>query len=229
MATADLFASQYDLVFFAKDVEGRYIAVSESLMERCGLATREELIGRTVRDVFPAELAARYAMQDREVTEKGRRITERLELHLYPHRRSGWCLTSKEPLRSASGEICGLVGISRDLPTLSSAQSIPASLVSTLDSLEADVSSIRLPIDLAHRAGLSPSRFARLIKRIFRVPPSQLLAHARAAAALRLLTETDQSVGAIAHACGYYDQSAFTRAFRSTVGVSPTDIRKRQR
>ena len=119
------------------------------------------------------------------------------------------------------------MGISRDLQTLSSAQRIPASLVATLDSLEADVGSVRSPVDLAGRAGLSPSRFARLIKRISRVPPSQLLAQARAAAALRLLAETDQTIGMIAHACGYYDQSAFTRAFRCTVGMSPSEVRKR--
>lgn len=225
-ATADLFASEADIVFFAKDLEGRYVAVNASLVERCGLQNREELLGRSVREVFPAELAARYAAQDREVVEKGRRISEKLELHWYPHRRAGWCLTTKHPLRDGAGQVCGLVGISRDLRTLSSAQSIPPSLIATLDLLESDVGAIGSTAELAGRAGISTTRFARLTKRIFRVPPSQLLSQARAAAAMRLLGESDQSVGEIAHACGYYDQSAFTRAFKTTVGVTPSEFRR---
>lgn len=82
------------------------------------------------------------------------------------------------------------------------------------------------PSSLALRAGLPPVRFARLIKRIFRVTPSQLITQTRLAAASRLLQETTQSVADIALACGFYDHSAFTRAFRLATGVTPTEFRR---
>ena len=78
---------------------------------------------------------------------------------------------------------------------------------------------------LARQSGLPPVRFARLIKRIFRLTPTQLIAQRRLAAASRLLRETDQAVAEIALACGFYDHSAFTRAFRTTIGSTPTQFR----
>jgi AraC-like DNA-binding protein len=56
--------------------------------------------------------------------------------------------------------------------------------------------------------------------------PSQLIAQTRLAAASRLLRETSKPVADIAHACGFYDHSAFTRAFRSATGLTPTQFRE---
>ena len=217
-----------DSVFFLKDTNGRYLAVNQSLVERCGLREKSELVGRHVRDFFPHELAARYAAQDETVLRTGRAIVDRLELHWYARRQSGWCLTTKLPLRDAAGEIIGLAGISRDLRAPGDRESIPASLAGTLEFLEAHYDENISPASLAKRTGLSPIRFARLIKRIFRLTPSQLITQTRLAAASRLLLETRHAVSDIAHACGFYDHSAFSRAFRSATGATPVEFRKRR-
>ena len=217
-----------DTVFFLKDSTGRYLAVNQSLVERCGLHEKQELIGRHVHDVFPRDLAARYAVQDETVLRTGRPIVDRLELHWYARRQSGWCLTTKLPLRAPAGGITGLVGISRDLRTPGDRESIPGSLTSTLEFLEAHFDENISPTSLAKRAGLSPIRFARLIKRIFRLTPSQLITQTRLAAASRLLEETDKPVAEVAVTCGFYDHSAFSRAFRSATGATPMEFRKRQ-
>ena len=217
-----------DTVFFLKDSAGRYLAVNQSLVERCGLREKPQLVGRHVRDVFPNDLAARYAAQDETVLRTGRPIVDRLELHWYARRQSGWCLTTKLPLRAPSGAIIGLAGISRDLRAPGDRESIPSSLASTLEFLEAHFDENISPASLARSAGLSPIRFARLIKRIVRLTPSQLITQTRLAAASRLLLETDQPVAEIAHSCGFYDHSAFSRAFRSATGATPMEFRKRQ-
>ena len=217
-----------DTVFFVKDAAGRYLAVNQSLVERCGLREKPQLIGRHVRDVFPRELAARYSAQDENVLRTGRLIVDRLELHWYSRGKSGWCLTTKLPLRDVAGEIIGLAGISRDLRAPGDRESIPASLASTLEFLEAHFDENLSPASLAKHAGLSPVRFARLIKRIFRLTPSQLITQTRLASASRLLLETNQPVAEIAHACGFYDHSAFSRAFRSATGLAPTEFRRRR-
>jgi AraC-like DNA-binding protein len=46
----------------------------------------------------------------------------------------------------------------------------------------------------------------------------------RLEAASRMLAG-DSSVSDIAQACGYADHSAFTRQFRATVGVTPSEYR----
>ena len=224
-ALADLFDHVPDTVFFVKDMAGRYLAVNRTLAERCGLDDRQALIGRGVKEVFPPALAARFAAQDESVLRTGRPILDRLELHWYERGREGWCLTTKLPMRDSQGRIVGLIGISRDLRAPGDQDSIPVGLAETLEHLEENYADTMTPSLLAGKAGLSQTRFARLIKRIFRLTPSQLITQTRLAAASRLLRETDQPVADVAVACGFYDHSAFTRAFRSATGMTPTAFR----
>ncbi len=224
-----LFDHVPETVFFVKDSRGRYLAVNHSLVERCGLRDKRELLGRHVREIFPAELAAPYAAQDETVLRTGRAITDHLELHWYARRRTGWCLTTKLPIQGQRGEIVGLVGISRDLRAPGDAETIPASLAGTLAFLETHYEEAISPGSLARRAGLPAVRFARLIKRIFRLTPNQLILQTRLAAAARLLRETDRSVADIACACGFYDHSALARAFRSVTNLAPMQFRHLER
>jgi len=110
-----LFDHVPETVFFLKDAAGRYLAVNQSLVERCGLESKKDLIGRRVGEVFPKQLAELYARQDQTVLRTGRPIMDHLELHWYSHRRPGWCLTTKLPMRGPDGTIVGIAGISRDL------------------------------------------------------------------------------------------------------------------
>ena len=214
-----------ETAFFIKDRLGRYIAVNQSLVERCGLEEKRQLIGRHVREIFPKELADLYASQDQAVLRTGRAIIDHLELHWYAHRRPGWCLTTKLPMRDSKGAIAGIAGISRDLRAPGDGETIPANLGTTLEYLESHYSDSVTPGSMARLAGLPPVRFARLIKRIFRLTPNQLITQTRLAAAARLLVETQRSVADIACACGFYDHSALTRAFRSATNLTPSKFR----
>lgn len=218
-----------ETAFFFKDRQGRYLAVNQSLVERCGFERKEQLLGRTVREIFPKELGEMYAAQDEGVLRTGRTITDRLELHWYTHRRPGWCLTTKLPVRDAMGGIAGLVGISRDLRAPGKTDAIPASLAEVLGYLETHYYESISPGSLARRAGLSPVRFARLIKRIYRMTPNQLILQTRLNMAARLLAETAQPISQIAQACGFYDHSALTRAFRMATFLTPTQFRTSKR
>ena len=128
-------------------------------------------------------------------------------------------------MRNQAGEIVGIVGISRDLRAPGDRETIPASLAGTLEYLEDHCDERFSPSSLARRAGLPPVRFARLIKRIFRLTPNQLIMQTRIATAARLLTETDRPVAEIAYECRFYDHSAMTRAFRSATHLTPTQFR----
>jgi len=220
-----LFDHVPEIVFFVKDHSGRYVAVNQSLVERCGLREKRQVLGRHVRDIFPKELAERYARQDETVLRKGHSIIDRLELHWYIQRRSGWCLTTKLPVRDRDGKIIGVVGISRDLRAPGDRDIIPTQLAATLEYLETHYEDPVSPSLLARHAGLPSIRFARLIKRIFRLTPHQLITQTRLAAASRLLRETNRSLAAIALDCGFYDHSAFTRAFRSATNLTPSQYR----
>ncbi len=220
-----LFDLAPDTVFFVKDAAGRYAVVNHTLVARCGRRAKSELIGRTVAELFPAELARTYAEQDRRVVATGRPIVEKLELHLYRDGRPGWCLTSKLPLRDAGGRVAGVVGLSRDLAAPDAARVIPPELADAMAYLEAHYDEPLTTATLAKLAGMSAERFSRLVKRIYLLTPGQLITQTRLQEATRRLRETEERVAEIAAACGYYDHSAFARQFKAATGVTPLGYR----
>lgn len=218
-----------DCVFFLKDRHGRYAAVNQTLVERCGRRSKADLLGRTVHDLFPADLAARYAEQDEAVLRTGVPVVNKLELHLYPTGKAGWCVTTKLPLRDAAGRIAGLVGLSRDLHAGADGVGVPAPLVATMDYLRTHFAEPVKPAQLAARAGLAPAKFTRLTKRLLGLTPGQLILQTRLHAAAQRLRDTDEAVAAIAHDCGFYDHSAFARHFKTATGLTPLAYRQNVR
>lgn len=79
--------------------------------------------------------------------------------------------------------------------------------------------------DLAELCAMSPSHFIRSFgKYLNRTPHEYLLAYRLQQSKLLLMT-TNDSVEMIAEACGFNSASHFARAFRKSVGVSPTAFR----
>ena len=220
-----LFDHTPDLAFFIKDAAGRYLAVNQSLLERHGLRDKSQMLGRRPSDICPGDFGRIPAEQDASVLRTGKPIIEHMELQWYLPHKPVWCLTTKLPMRDAAGAVTGIIGISKDVRSPVAPQEIPAGVAAALARLETAYSDPITPSELARIAQLPAARFARIIKRIFSVSPIQLIAKTRIAAASLLLRESDRSVAEIAHACGFYDHSAFTRAFRAVVGVTPTQFR----
>lgn len=213
-----------DTVFFVKDLKGRYLAVNQSLVERCGKRFKEEMLGKTAAELFPPGLGIGFSEQDRQVLASGEPIHGVLELHLYPNHHRGWCLTSKIPLWK-DGRVAGLAGISRDLGAPDEQRAIPASLACSVEHIRSHYDRELSIGELAAIAQLPPSRFVRLIKRIFQVTPGQLVIKIRMQAAIAQLRESDASIAEIALSCGFCDQSAFTRRFKAVTGLTPLRYR----
>jgi AraC-like DNA-binding protein len=216
-----------NVVFFVKDLEGRYRVVNTTLVERCGAETKADLIGRTATEVFPAPLGERYLKQDRVVVRSATAITQKLELHLYPNHLEGWCLTDKIPLMDNDGQVCGVAGISRDLQT-------PDRLGDRGDDLGAAMELIRTNHiappsvgEIAAHVGLSAYQLNRRFKDLLGITARQLLIKTRVDVASRLLRTTALPIGDVAQQSGYCDQSAFTRQFHRTTGLTPRQYRDR--
>lgn len=220
-----LFDHVSDVAFFVKDAEGRYVAVNHSLVERHGLRHKSQVVGRRPCDICPGDFGRIPSQQDAAALRSGRPLLDHLELHWYAPHRPGWCLTTKLPIRDSEGRIVGLIGVSRDVRAPIKTEEIPPEVAAALDHFEQHPDEPATPASLARDAGLPPARFARLMKRIFGLTPGQYVSKTRIAAASELLRSTDRSVVEIALACGYYDHSAFTRAFRKVAGCSPTQFR----
>ncbi|MCB1204534.1 MAG: AraC family transcriptional regulator [Verrucomicrobiae bacterium] len=216
-----LFDALPDVVFFLKDTAGRYVVVNRTLADRCAGGDKTRLIGRRPEDLFPAVLAASYTKQDEAVLRTGRHVEGALELHLYPGGVTGWCLTTKLPLRDREGRIAGVAGISRDLHVPEEKSAGYNELVAVLDHMRSHFDEGLRIEELAAMAGFSVYQFEQRVRRLFQMSPLQLLHKLRLDEATRLLRETNLSLGEIALQTGWCDQSAFTRHFSRYAGIAP--------
>lgn len=223
---AELFDHAPDLAFFVKDAAGRYVAVNDSLVKRHGYQHKSQVLGRRPCEICPGEFGRLPAEQDAHVLRTGRPILDHLEQQWYLPRKPVWCLTTKLPLCDATRNVIGIVGISRDVRSPVDPRNIPAELAIVLEAFEQNLLEPVTPAVMARRAGLTPSKFARLMRRFFDLSPSQFLTKTRLAAAARFLRESDLDIADIAIECGFYDHSAFSRAFRAAMGLTPSGYRE---
>ena len=225
-AIETLFDGLADVAFFVKDRDLRYMSINHTLVRRCGLRSKHEMLGKTVLEVHPAHLAQTYMEQDRLVISSGSAIRKHLELHLYPTRSRGWCLTHKTPLRDECGAIIGLVGTSQDLGLPDAQHPVYRKVASIAQHIRENYQDNLCMNQLALDAGLSLSRVERLFQRVFHYTPRQLLLQSRLNAALSMIeADQSQSIAHVAYACGYSDHSAFSRQFKSLTGMSPVQYR----
>jgi len=225
-AIEKLFDAMTEVAFFVKDRDGRYVAVNNTLARRCGLRNKSDILGKTVMDVHPRPLAAAYEAQDRQVIEMGATIEKHLELHLYPNRRRGWCLTHKAPLRNEQGDIVGLVGTSHDLGLVDEQHPVYRQVARIAQRIRENFHMQLNLADLAREEGLSLARVERLFQKVFHYSPRQLLLQSRLEGALALIEAyPGRSIADIARECGYTDHSAFSRQFKAMTGYTPSQFR----
>ena len=220
-----LFDQMSDIVFFIKDEEGRYVVANNALVERCGLLQKSELLGKRPSDVLGETLGRSYEQQDKDVISTGRPIVDQLELHVVQSKDVGWCLTSKLPLAGQDGGAVGLVGYSRDLrlPDMSSEEF--EHIADAIEYAEQNIAQRPGIRKLAAIADMSVYQLDRRMQRVFGLTTGQWFLKTRISYASRLLVETETPIAEVALAAGYSDQSAFTRQFRRSTGLSPSQYR----
>ncbi len=99
---------------FVKDTAGHYLLVNYTHARQLGLSSEAEMLGKTVFDFFPADIAQSFDADDQTVIQTGQPVIEREE-PFEVNGQLGWFLTTKVPLRDAEGAITGLVGIALDI------------------------------------------------------------------------------------------------------------------
>lgn len=221
-----LFDQTPDIAFFVKNRGGEYLVVNNSLINRHGLKSKADALGKRPADICEGDFGTLPTEQDQRVLTTGRPLIDYLEMQWFSPGSPVWCLTTKLPLRDEKGKVIGLIGFSRDLKAPLATEEIPVEFADAMAEFEKDLSVDFSPGVLAERSGLSHTRLARLTKKLFSLTPSQLLAKSRVTAASVLLKESQLSIVEISQRCGYSDQSAFCRAFRTVTGITPTEFRK---
>jgi PAS domain S-box-containing protein len=100
---------------YIKDLEGHYLLDNVAHRQFLHLDSLEALSGRTVMDLFPPEMAATYARDDRSVIETSQPLLNREEPSVTRDGQIVWLSTTKVPLHNLKGDLIGLVCVSRDV------------------------------------------------------------------------------------------------------------------
>ncbi|MGZ8253824.1 MAG: PAS domain-containing protein [Burkholderiaceae bacterium] len=106
-------AEQTDDLLFVKDREGRTVMANRAMLKVLGKHARE-VIGHTDREFLDDELQAQLVTEnDRRIMDGGRQEVVEEELTM-GGKLDTW-LSAKAPYRDESGEVLGLIGISRNI------------------------------------------------------------------------------------------------------------------
>ncbi|XXX73810.1 PAS domain-containing protein [Sorangium sp. So ce134] len=102
-------------IFFIKDLEHRYVAISRLAAQYQNM-TPEEIIGRSERDVFPAEIAEKMIAEEVEVLSSGKPLEYEQALPHYDGIR--YFYTIKFPIYDTKGAPLGVGAFVTDLTDL---------------------------------------------------------------------------------------------------------------
>jgi len=103
---------------YYKDKKLRFLLSNKAHNHHVGVASEEELVGKTDRDFYPEELARKYAEDEMRVIHSGLSELNIKEKTLDREGKVRWQLSSKIPVKDGLGNVIGLVGIGRDITDL---------------------------------------------------------------------------------------------------------------
>lgn len=214
-------------LYFAKNADLELMTANQAFLDRLGLSNLDEVIGLTDRDLFPLELAEKYRQDDRKVIETGMPLNGIIEL--FPNRIGDpeWFITDKIPLSSETGEIVGLCGVVRSYERTRIELQPYLDLRGVTEYLKQHFAEPISMKDLASKLGISTRQLERRFQATFNTSPRQYTLKLRILKGCELLANTPMSVTEIALTTGFYDHSAFSRRFRTTMKMTPAEYRKK--
>ena len=224
---ASLFNTLPMIAFLAKDRHSRFVSANAGTLRIFNLEHEWQMLGKMDRDFFPRELAASFVDEDRRVMRTAKTHTYYSQMVPDIQGPLNWYVVSVSPLRDTAGQICGVALVLYDMHEVGGVAQPFQQLEPALRHLH---TRFREPIEtrqLAALTHLSERQFTRVFRKLLGEPPMRYLIRQRIRAACQDLIATDHTAGAIALECGFYDQSAFTRAFRELTSLTPAAYRQR--
>ena len=224
-----LFEHLPDVHFFVKDLDGRFVAVGADLLQRLGFSREEEIIGLTDADIHPARVAREIRADDRRVMQTREPLIDRVEALFTRSQAKDWYVTTKLPVIGTRGEVIGVMGFVR--PYRRGGIAVPGAerLEPTVAYIGAHHAQPIVVAELARIAHTSTRQLVRLFQSVFGMSPQEFVIRTRVQAASDDLIRTESALADIAHAHGFYDQSAFSRQFSQHTGETPQKFRQRHR
>lgn len=212
--------------FAVKNRELRFIHVNKAMLKLAGVQSVEQMLGRRSRDFFQDESWRKFEEQDLLVLQTGKPISDQLVRTVRKDGTATWIMFGRWPVSGPAGEIVGVAAIARDLSASDQRRSSFGRAAPIIEHIQNHFAEPIEVAELAKRAGVSVSQLDRDFTALLGLTPTKYQKRIRLERAQEMLLNTGLSIAKIAHACGYADQSVFTRNFHGALGVSPRDFRR---
>ncbi len=161
---------------YVKDREGRYLLQNATNLKVRGITNHDDVLNKTVFDLFPRELAERLHMEDQAAMESGTALLNREGATVFGSPsaiddQTHWHLTSKIPLKDEAGNVYGLVGVNRDITERKQAETALLRLNEELeDKVIARTVDLNRARDEAEEANQAKSSFLAAMSHEIRTP-----------------------------------------------------------
>jgi len=105
-----------------KDLKGRYIFDNCRHARFLGATNSSEVVGKTVFDFLPAQIAAKFHAEDLRVLQSGEPVVRSVDEAVDRAGNRVWMSVTKMSLRDEKGELIGLVSTTRDITARKNAE-----------------------------------------------------------------------------------------------------------
>jgi AraC-like DNA-binding protein len=218
-----------EVQLFLKDTQSRFMQVNASSLAMHGCRNQEDILGKTDYDFHPPALAAQYVAEDVRVMKSGKILSNQAWLVMDHEGIPHWYLCTKLPLLDSRKQVMGVAGMMRPFEHAGPSPREYHRLGPVMEFVLARFPEHIALQDLAACANLSVSQLQREFRRLFDITPGEYLLKVRLLNARRRLEDSTEALGDIAIACGFYDQSHFSRAFLAQAGMPPLAYRQKFR
>lgn len=223
-----LFEHLPDTDFFAKDTEGRFVAIGAGMLRRVGAAREEDLLGVSDATIHPPLVARAIRQDDLYVMQTRQPLVDRVEALYVRTRAKDWFVTTKLPILDEAGDVIGVMGFVRPYRGGAEGRENDEQLRRVVEHIHKHYGAHMAVSDLAQIAHLSERQLNRRFQKTYRMSTHEFIVRTRIQAASDELVATEKSIAEIALEHGFYDQSAFTRQFRQHIGETPLTFRRRR-
>ncbi|WP_422023357.1 sensor domain-containing protein [Roseibium sp.] len=109
---------------YVKDRRSRFVMANDKVAEDMGRSTSAELIGKSDLELHPPEVGQVFYEDEQSMMREGRDLVDIMDRILLPDGTEKWFSSSKYPIRNETGDVVGIVGISRDVTERQNAEKL---------------------------------------------------------------------------------------------------------
>jgi PAS domain S-box-containing protein len=132
-----------DMIYF-KDAESHFTRINRAHAELLGIDDINVAVGKTDHDFQPIELAQGALAEEQQLVATGQPLIDRLEFNPTADGRPRWLSTTKVPIKNDTGQVIGMVGVSRDITVRQEIDRLKSEFITTVShELRTPLTSIR--------------------------------------------------------------------------------------